>query len=116
MMIRETESLNKIEINNCVGWGVLTTNVGIICGPVSSGVVTGNVENSAKKCLFTKKGLCQEHQVPGKKLNIPSEVETGKKFRICRNYPDISYPKPIFESFFAKTKFRLPPTLKKRNC
>ena len=83
VMIRETESLNKIEINNCVGWGVLTTNVGIICGPVSSGVVTGNVENSAKKCLFTKKGLCQEHQVPGKKLNIPSEVETGKKFRIC---------------------------------
>ena len=73
-MIRETESLNKIEINNCVGWGVLTTNVGIICGPVSSGVVTGNVENSAKKCLFTKKGLCQEHQVPGKMLNIPSKV------------------------------------------
>ena len=43
-------------------------------------------------------------------------VETGKKFRMCRNYPDISYPKPVFEIFFAKTKFRLTPTLKKRNC
>ena len=43
-------------------------------------------------------------------------VETGKKFRMCRNYPDISYPKPVCESFFAKTKFRLTPILKKRNC
>ena len=44
------------------------------------------------------------------------QVETGGKFRICRNYSDISYPKPVFESFFAKMKFCLTPILKKRNC
>ena len=45
-----------------------------ICDPVSNGMETKNVENVAKKCLFTKKGVCQEHQVPGKKLSIPSKV------------------------------------------
>ena len=32
-----------------------------------------------------------------------SGIETGETFRICRNYPVISHPKPVFESFFAKT-------------
>ena len=36
-----------------------------------------------------------------------SPLELGEKFRICRNYPDISHPKPVSESFWAKTKFRL---------
>ena len=44
------------------------------------------------------------------------QLELGGKFRICRNYPDISYPKPVFKSFFAKTKFCLTPILKKQNC
>ena len=34
-------------------------------------------------------------------------IELGGKFRICRNYPDIIHPKPVSESFLAKTKFRL---------
>ena len=72
-MIRETECSEKIEIDNGVRGGKLTIDVGI-CGPVSNGVETENVENVAKKCSFTKKGVCQEHQVPGKKLSIPSKV------------------------------------------
>ena len=47
-----------------------------LCGPVSSGVSSGNKENNAnaKKCSFTRKGMCQEHQVPGEKITIPSKV------------------------------------------
>ena len=47
-----------------------------LCDPMSDGVSAEIEENnvSAKKCLFTRKGVCQEHQVPGKKLPIPSKV------------------------------------------
>ena len=47
---------------------------GGVGGSVSSEMMTGNDDNNAKKCLFTKKGVCQEHLVPGKKLVIPSKV------------------------------------------
>ena len=47
-----------------------------LCEPVSGGVSAGSVKNNAnaQKCLFTRKGVCQVHQVPGKKLTIPSKV------------------------------------------
>ena len=69
---------------------------GGVGGSVSSEMMTGNDDNNAKKCLFTKKGVCQEHLVPGKKLVIPSKVWKDRgggvvDLVMCqRNLPDTS--------------------------
>ena len=52
-------------------------------------------------------GLLYSSMIPCGPLWFPMVqygLELGEKFWIIQNYPDISYPKPVFKSFFAKTK------------